>query len=94
MSARQAAAEPRPITYATLADLAEAISAPGAAHLREAADAEREDLTEAMAAAGDELEWMRAQLDEIPEPKSAKHSETCWQRHARCLADRLLDSAP
>lgn len=81
-----------PIDYATLAELAEALDLPGAAHLRASADdelvGEREDSDTDRA----ELDELRRALDEVPEPaKSTKHSDTCWQRHARCLADRLLD---
>jgi len=92
MTARRGA-EIRPITYADLAEYAEAADLPGAAHLRESADAELADELEDARGAQEELEGLRELLDQVPEPTggAAKHDEMCWRRHARCLADRLLD---
>lgn len=75
-----------PIDYAVLAELAEALHLPGAAHLRESAGVE---LLDALDAAS-ELDNIYELLDRVPAGAvSAKHSDTCWQRHARCLADRI-----
>lgn len=76
------------ITYTNLADLHEALNLPGAAHFRRsAAELEVPDLD-----AAEDLEAIRETLSAVPEPpKSTKHTDDCWKRHARCLADRLTD---
>lgn len=83
-----------PITYTDLAELAEAMNLRSAAHLRESADDEAAlALADARTAQG-ELEWVFDLLDKVPDSTpSTKHSDTCWQRHARCLADRLLEQS-
>jgi hypothetical protein len=79
------------ITYADLADLAEAMGLPGAGHLRLSADIEAAEDRGLADDARDELYVLHEMLGEIPEPSpSAKHGDDCWQRHARCLADRIL----
>lgn len=86
--------QPRIITYADLAEYAETMGLPGAAHLRESADAEAAGRLADSVGAQEALEGIHELLSQIPEPtKSAKHSDTCWQRHAKCLADRLTDAA-
>jgi len=83
-------AKPRPISYADIADLAEAIGAPGAAHFRECAQDEAAGRLEDLAGARVALDGIEELLSQIPEPaKSTKHSDTCWQRHAHCLAARI-----
>lgn len=77
----------------TIAELYETLALPGTAHFRATAG-------EVTADDADELEDLREQvqrvvddLEAIPEPAaSAKHTGDCWRRHARCLADRLLEA--
>lgn len=80
-----------PIDYAALAETFEALNLPGAAHFREQADDESAAELADTAGACETLDALYALLDEIPAPAvSTKHSEMCWQRHARCLADLIL----
>ena len=81
----------QPITYADLAELHEVLGTAGAAHFRTCADEERPEPGE-VAALQARLDAIGSDLDEVPDPpKSAKHNDTCWKRHARCLATRLAD---
>ncbi len=80
------------LTYADHAELFEALKMPGAAHFRESAQHELADERERLQDQDDRLDALEQLLDEVPEPAaSTKHGDTCWQRHARCLADRILD---
>lgn len=83
-----------PIDYAVLAELAEALDAPGAAHLRRSADAELVDEREDGVEAVEQVEALHELLDQVPEPaKSTKHGGECWKRHAHCLAERIRGGA-
>lgn len=80
------------IDYAALADLAEAMGLPNAGHLRESAEREEADRSDDGYDAQSELDDLRYLLNSVPEPTTlAKHDDDCWQRHARYLADRILD---
>lgn len=83
------------ITYGALAELAEAMRLPSAEHLRaSAADELIGDLDEPhdLRTA---LDTVREVLESVPcRKEKIKHSDTCWQTHAPCLADRLLDGMP
>lgn len=86
------AASVRPINYTDLAELYDVVNPAGAAIMREAAAEERRDeqfsLLDADGALGDVMQL----LAKVPEAsKSTKHTPTCWQTHAACLAQRLYN---
>jgi hypothetical protein len=83
-----------PIDYTVLADLFESTRGPfdvGTRHLRESALAETVDNDQCNEASADTVEIIYALLSRVPETSStANHNAECWQRHAGCLADRLI----
>lgn len=75
------------ITDAALADLYESIGRDGS-HFRTAALAES---TETSDFATDTLDDVRAALVAIPDSKLKTHDAECWQVHAACLAERMVE---
>lgn len=73
-----------------VADIHEQQGFPGAAISRWRARDERAALVAENVYSADTLDAFYGLLREVPEPsKSTKHDETCWRKHAHCLAAHI-----
>lgn len=78
------------VTNMDLAELYEALGKPGARHLREMAEHERDENMRVWSDADSAIDDVINLLDKVtPSAKGLKHDAECWQKHAACLAGHL-----
>lgn len=73
-----------------IAELYEALGLAGAQWMRASVELDQAAELDDLRAERDA--WIDV-LDKVPQLSRGKHDETCWKRHAGCLADRLLNGA-
>jgi hypothetical protein len=84
---------PSPLTRDDIADIYQALGQQGrAALMRDPASQDRYELDTEAAGAVDGMDSLYAILGEIPNQDKLKHNDTCWQRHAACLRDRIKEA--
>lgn len=88
-------AEPRPVTDADLAELAQVAGLPMLVERYTALVLD--DAAEARQTLADVKDVLQV-LDQVKAPddmpKSTKHDAECWRKHVPCLAEKIRDALP